>query len=318
MSFSKALGSWQCHTLNALLRMRRSHLESVDDLLHLRSRVSRLDRWRGCSVVNTISFERRMMNGVPVDHLKPRLRPSRGRLLYLHGGAFCFHSPWHYRRLVMDFCRKLDVHGLLPDYRLAPEHPFPAALDDCFSCYRELLNEGVSPEDIVLAGDSAGGQLALGVMLKVREAGLPQPSCAVLISTGGDWTLGGGSFIENAKRDAMFRVENLRFLRSVYLRDVPPDSPLASPLFADLHGLPPLYLVASRHEMMRDVSVAIAAKVNAAGGLAELRLWNHVCHAFPLSNFLPEAASARADIVSFIESQIRRPQEATRHANTAA
>lgn len=307
-------GSWQSRLLNAVLRLQRVDLRHEGHIRALRGRVERLDQWRGRLLAPCLRFRRVVLGGVPADRVQPGRGPGRRHLLYLHGGAFCFHSPWLYRGLVMDLCRRSGTVGLIPDYRLAPEHPFPAALEDSLACYRALLAQGVEPGDIVLGGDSAGGQLALALLIRARDEGLPLPACAVLVSTGGDWTLSGASFGDNAASDAMFRMESLMFLREIYLRGQPADDPLASPMFADLSGLPPLYLVASQDELMRDVSVGIASRARQAGGSAELRLWNDQCHAFPLFAFLPESARARAEIAAFIRRHLPRSTGATQAA----
>jgi len=298
--------SWQSLLLNQLLRLQRVDLRHTGHIRALRRRVLALDAQRGRRLASRIRQRPCTLGDVPADYVQADASPNPRCLLYLHGGAFCIHSPWLYLALVADLCHRIGMDGVIPDYRLAPEHPFPAGLQDCLASYRALLAQGVAAHDIVVAGDSAGGQLALSMLALAAAEGLPMPSCAVLISTGGDWTLSGVSFAANIRRDVMFRMESLLFLREIYLGATAPDDPLASPLFGHFEGLPPLYLVASRDELMRDISIGITDKARAAGGTAELRLWDGVCHAFPLFGVLPESQQARADIASFVRHHLGR------------
>jgi epsilon-lactone hydrolase len=297
--------SWQSQLLNQILRMQRVNLQHRGHVQTLRRRVKRLDDWHGRWLSRQIHHESVCLDGVSTDLIKGHADGTH-HLLYLHGGAFCMHSPWLYRGFVAELCRELGCAGWIPNYRLAPEHPFPAGLQDCLAAYRSLLHSGIAPARIVLAGDSAGGQLALSMLALAAWEGLSMPSCVALISTGGDWTLSGPSFTANAHRDAMFEVKTLSYLREIYLDETDPADPFASPVHARFKDFPPVHLVASRDELMRDISQSLANRIRAAGGTAELRLWDGMCHAFPLFSFLPESRRARGEIVSFIRRHIGR------------
>lgn len=309
--------SWQSQLLNQILRMQRVHLQHSGHLQTLRRRVKRLDDWRGRRLSRRIRHEAVCLDGVSVDLITSHADGSY-HLLYLHGGAFCMHSPWLYRGFVADLCRELGCEGWIPNYRLAPEHPFPAGLQDCLTAYRSLLHSGIAPERIVLAADSAGGQLALSMLALANWEGLSMPSCVALISTGGDWTLSAPSFKANARRDAMFEVTTLNYLRDIYLAETDPADPFASPIHARFRDFPPMHLVASRDELMRDISQSLANSVRAAGGTAELRLWDGMCHAFPLFSFLPESRRARQEMVRFIRRHMGRAPQSLREAQPVA
>ena len=198
-------------------------------------------------------------------------------------------------------CRRLGARALIPDYRLAPEHPFPAAPDDCQAIWRWLLASGCDPRAAVFAGDSAGGNLALVTLHRARGAGEPLPACAVLLSPAVDCTLTSPSMVENEGRDPMFRLRNLLVLRRHYVPS--PElytHPDVSPLFADFHGFPPLFLQAGISEMLRDEAVRTAQKAHAAGVDVEVELWPQTLHAFQIASFLPESGLAMDQIVRFV------------------
>jgi len=197
------------------------------------------------------------------------------------------------------WARRLGACALLVDYRLAPEHPYPAALDDCVAAYRGLVGQGIDPRSIVLAGDSAGGNLALALLHRLKAANDPLPRCAVLLSPVVDFTLSSPSIVSNARRDPMFTIEGLAALRALYARPEQFLAPTVSPLFGDFSGFPPLLFQAGEIEMLRDESVRAALRAQAAGVSVEVQIWRdmaHVFHALPL----PQAAAADQRVLSFI------------------
>lgn len=179
-------------------------------------------------------------------------------LLYFHGGGFVVGSARSTAHLPIALLRHLDGRALSPDYRLAPEHPFPAAPDDCLAAYRELLDSGVDPRRLVLAGDSAGAALAVVTMLRARDAGLPLPVAAVLFSPAVDLTLSGESMRTKNGVDPIFAPADLAWLFDQYLDGA--DAREASPLFADLTGLPPLLIQAGSSELLLDDAVRLAGR----------------------------------------------------------
>jgi monoterpene epsilon-lactone hydrolase len=219
-------------------------------------------------------------------------------LLYFHGGAFIFRFPLTHAGLAARWCRRLGARALMVDYRLAPEHPYPAAVDDCEAAYRWLLAQGTDPRDIVLAGDSAGGNLALATLLRVKAAGLPLPACAVLMSPFVDFTLSATSLITNEARDPIFTLAGGMLLRRLYLSPERFLDPAASPLFGDFTGLPPLLFQVGSTEMLLDESTRAAAKAHASGVTVELEIWRAMPHVFQVTT-LPQAAAATDSAMRF-------------------
>jgi monoterpene epsilon-lactone hydrolase len=239
------------------------------------------------------------VGGVPGEWAeRPGLAPDAPRLLYLHGGGFIGCSPRTHRPLTGGFAGR-GLRVFCPDYRLAPEHPFPAALDDAASCWSAFAAAGPAG----LAGDSAGGNLALALMLRARRAGLPLPEAAVLFSPATDMRGTGGSMRANARRDAMFDPTKMEPMVEAYLAGHDPDDPLVSPLRGDLTGLPPLLFHVGAREVLRDDSVRFAEKAKEAGVAVTLRVWPVVPHVWQLAHsFLPEARRSLAEAAAFLTS----------------
>ncbi len=222
-------------------------------------------------------------------------------LIYLHGGGFLIGSPRAFRYVSKGFARAgFDV--FTPAYRLAPDHVFPAALDDVFDAYRALL--AARPGPVVVAGDSAGGGLALSLMLKARDAGLPLPKAAALFSPWVDLAATGASIRENEEKDALFTRRLIQLGARATLGRTSAKNPLASPLYADLSGLPPLLVHAGADEALRDDATRLVARARAAGVEAELELWPDVPHGFELMPFIPEARESREKGIAFLKRRL--------------
>ncbi|TGD98397.1 alpha/beta hydrolase [Methylobacterium nonmethylotrophicum] len=249
-----------------------------------------------------IVFRPGEVGGIPGEWAeRPGLAPDAPRLLYLHGGGFIGCSPRTHRPVIGGLAgRGLRIFS--PDYRLAPEHPFPAALDDAAACWSAFAAAGPAG----LAGDSAGGNLALALMLRARRDGLPLPTAAVLFSPSTDMLGEGESMRANARRDAMFDPTKLQHLAEAYLAGHDPADPLASPLRGDLAGLPPLLFHVGAREVLRDDSVRFAAKARDAGVDATVTVWPVVPHAWQLAHsFLPEARRSLAEAAAFLTARAR-------------
>jgi acetyl esterase/lipase len=231
----------------------------------------------------------------------PETRPGRV-VLYLHGGAWMFRFPTTHAALAARWCRRLGARALMVDYRLAPEHPYPAAPDDCVAAYRWLLAQGVAAGDVVIGGDSAGGNLTLATLHRIKAAGLPLPACAVALSPFVDFSLSSRSLIVNQKRDPMFTLEACQALRPYYIQPEQMLEADASPLFGDFSGLPPLFLQASNTEMLRDESLRVAERAHAQGVTVEVELWQHMPHVFQAMAKLPQSAAALDSVVRFIRA----------------
>ena len=215
--------------------------------------------------------------------------PGPQVILYLHGGAFIIETPRLHGAFLARLCRQVGARALMPHYRLAPEHIYPAAADDCLDAYRWLLAQGHAPHDIVIAGDSAGGGLCLGLLTRLRGEGLPLPACALVLSPLTDGSMSGDSITRNDGLDPMFTARSFHAMAPLYMPDAAlRTSPQASPLHADLDGLPPILVLVGSSELLLDDAVRFAQKCPSA----TLEVWHAMPHVFPLFDFLPEAARA--------------------------
>jgi acetyl esterase/lipase/hemerythrin-like domain-containing protein len=222
----------------------------------------------------------------------------RQTILYLPGGAFIFPASNGHTKLLAYLVGKCAAEGLMVDYRLAPEHPFPASVDDAMAAYRHLLDRGIEPGEIAVAGDSAGGGLTLSLLLALRDAGLPLPACAACLSPFADVSLSGPSHRFNRWRDSLLPGLSPDAIR-YYTGDTPSDHPLLSPVFGDFTGLPPLLIQASSSEILLDDSLRVARKARAQGVPVELEVWDSLPHAWQVFAFIPEARSALRAVAAF-------------------
>ncbi len=222
-------------------------------------------------------------------------------LLYLHGGAYIMGSVDTHHELMCRLSRaaRIGVAGI--DYRLAPENRYPAAVEDSMLAYETLLSQGISSERIILAGDSAGGGLAMAILLALKEQARPLPGGAVLLSAWTDLTASGDSVRSRADADPMLRAEAIADTAAMYLDDCPADLPGASPLFGDLSGMPPLLIQVGEHEVLLSDSERLHEKALAAGVDSSLHVFPGAFHAFQMIPDLPETEEAVAEIASFIE-----------------
>lgn len=230
---------------------------------------------------------------------------DRGMLIYLHGGGYTICSPFTHRGLASRLGRAAGLNALVPDYRLAPEHPFPAAVEDAVAAYRWLLENGVAPERIVIGGDSAGGGLTLATLLSLRDAGDPLPRAAALISPWTDLAATGESIKTRHHLDPMIRKSGLLESAEMYLDGASNKDPLASPLYADLSGLPPMIVHVGTAEVLLDDSTRLAERAEAAGVDVSLHVYEdlfHVWHYY--AQAMPEADEAIAEIGGFFREQL--------------
>jgi monoterpene epsilon-lactone hydrolase len=220
-------------------------------------------------------------------------------VLYLHGGGYLFGSPKTHRQVLIAMAKAFQAPAYGLDYRLAPEHPFPAAVEDAAKGYQWLLTRHPGA-DIVLAGDSAGAGLAIATAVGVRDAGFKLPKAIVAFSPYSDLAVTGASVEANAKSCAMFTPRGIREAAAMYLAGADARDPRASPLYADLAGLPPMLLFASRHETLRDDTLRLAERASAAGVKVELVVRDRLPHVWPVFvTLLPEARDAFATVTAF-------------------
>ena len=240
-----------------------------------------------------------------------RGRPDRRKvILYLHGGAYLAGSLQTHRHLGAALAGAAGARLLLPDYRLAPEHPFPAALDDAVAAYDHLLAAGYGPGQIALAGDSAGGGLVFALLLRLGAEGRPLPCCAVGFSPWVDMTGRSPSLRRNARRDVMLPAARLPEVVRFYLGDRDPEDPLASPALGEWRDPPPALIMASRSEILLDDAVTLADALRHGGGDVRLELWRGPPHAWPLfAGLLPEADLAVAQAGAFIAGHLDHAED---------
>jgi acetyl esterase/lipase len=222
-------------------------------------------------------------------------------ILYLHGGGYVIGSINTHRAMVSRIARASNARALAIDYRLAPEHPFPAAVEDATAAYRWLLAQGYKPGKIVVAGDSAGGGLTIVLLLAIRDAGLPMPAGAVPISPWTDLEGTGESVRTRAARDVMVNMENLTSSAKQYYGTHNPKDPLVSPVHANFRGLPPMLIQVGDAEILLDDATRVAKSAKAAGVEVELEVWDdmpHVWHVF--AKLLPEGQQAIDKIGKFV------------------
>ncbi len=224
-------------------------------------------------------------------------------VLYIHGGGLVWGSCASCRGVAATFALVAHARVLVLDYRLAPEHPFPAAPQDCLAAYQWLLDGGVSPELLIVVGDSAGGGLVLALLVQLAQAALPQPAGAVLISPWLDLTLSGDSYTRNAQADFMESRDLLLEMRQHYLGAYDPRSPLVSPLFADVSGLPPLLVYAGSDELLVDDAIRLAERLRQVGGSVELQIAEGFWHTWPITATMrpfPEGTQALEHLGVFV------------------
>jgi acetyl esterase/lipase len=276
------------------------------DIVRVRSHTAKMEA-RFVRKAPAIPTEKVSAGGVPATWFGAQERAQTGTLLYLHGGAWCMHLPKIYARFAAILSDLTGMRVLLPEYRLAPEHPFPAGVDDCLAVYRWMLEQGHRQKSFALAGDSAGGSLSLVTLMRARDALLPMPDCAVLLSPVTDLTLAGPSMRYNAELDPMFSPTAQTLLPDVYCPNQDLGNPLLSPLFGNWTGLPPLLFHAGSTEMLLDDSVRAHDRATQSAVPAEIEVYVGLPHVWHMITWLPEAKLATRQVADFIlETSVRR------------
>ena len=233
------------------------------------------------------------VEGASVPALEMAGPADRPVVLWFHGGAYCFGSPRSHRAMAAALAARIGGGTVLPDYRLAPEHRFPAAAEDALTAWRGLVARGVEPGRIVLGGDSAGGGLALGLLQGLIAEGAALPGAVVLFAPWTDLELTGASLVENARSEALLPVGRIAEIRDTYVDAEAAGDPRASPLRGDFRGGPPVLIQASAGEILRDDSLRMAARLEADGVAVTLQIWAHTPHVWQLFHgWLPEAQAA--------------------------
>ncbi len=239
--------------------------------------------------------------GMPaVRVMTPRSRDDR-HILYLHGGGYVSGSPQLYRDFIWRIADATQARVLCVSYRLAPEHPFPAAVDDAMAAYRWLLAQRADPRRLTIMGDSAGGGLTFATLLRLRDERAPLPASAVALSPWTDLALTGESYTRNARSDPMLNAKQVPALARHYLASTDPKHPYASPVYGDPRGLPPTLIQVGSDEILRDDAERIAENLRAAASSVDLQIWRDMPHVWQtMTRVLPEAQQAIDRIGEFV------------------
>ena len=296
------MASVRAHLLNFILRhITRPMLEKVTTPLEARKAMN-----SAASLPNRhAQYDPGMVGGLTGEWVERRdHQPAFGTLLYLHGGAYLAMSPRTHRSITGGFAAR-GLRVFAPDYRLAPENPFPAAVDDALAAYLALVRDTRGP--LFVAGDSAGGGLTLALLLRLRDEGRPLPAGAVVFSPWTDLVGTGESLRTNRDRDVMFNPDRLPDTAAAYYGAADPRHPYVSPLYGDYDGLPPLKIYVGEREILLDDSRRIANKARAAGVRVDLEIWPVVAHVWQLmAPLLPEASRSLNGAAEFLRSCVPR------------
>ena len=243
--------------------------------------------------------------GIPAEWIAAPNATDEQTIYWLHGGGYCIGSIKTHRGLLARISAATGARALAIDYRLAPERPFPAAVEDAVAGYRWLLANGVEPPQIVVGGDSAGGGLTVATLVALKDAGERLPSGAVCISPWTDMALAGESLVSKAEADPMITTDGIARVRDAYVGTADPRGPLASPIYADLSGLPPMLIHVGENEVLLSDSTRLAKRAEAAGVDVTLEVWPdmfHVWHFF--AAMLPEAQQAIDRIGEWVRARV--------------
>jgi monoterpene epsilon-lactone hydrolase len=291
----------QLDSLITLLRSRPA--PETPEVAEVRARFEKMGEFLGGAPDG--KCEKVDAGGVPAEWVTaPGCDPARA-VLYLHGGGYVIGSINTHRRLAYDISAASGARVLVIEYRLAPEHPFPAAIEDAAKAWRWLLQQGFAASRLAIAGDSAGGGLTLATLVNLRDQKLGLPACAVAISPWVDLEGVGTSITGRAAQDPMVQKDGLLWMAGLYLNGKDAKTPLAAPLHADLKGLPPILVQVGTAETLLDDATRIAEKLHAAGVDVRLAIWPNMLHVFPLfAPILSEGRDGCLEIGSFIRSRI--------------
>lgn len=292
---------------NHLLRFRLKRTTSIDwntSIPRLRQETEGASRMFG-KVPAQIEVSPMTINGLSAEWLRPSQAAKDKLILYFHGGGYVTGSCQGHRPVVVKFVKGCNIGALLFEYHLAPEHPFPAALEDALAVYGWLLAEAISPTQIVFVGDSAGGGLCLATLIALRDQGIPLPAAAVALSPWTDLKCTGESLRTKAKVDLLSWAESWTVFSKYYAGENDPGLPWISPLYGDLHGLPPILIYVGENEVLLDDSTRFAEKAKAAGVDVTLKIGQGMFHCYPVcAPLFPEARQAMAEICAFIKTHL--------------
>ncbi|KLV07246.1 lipase [Photobacterium aquae] len=302
------MDSWRNRAFNKVLfRIMRQRLANCHSTEEMRSLILSIDNYgpfisapKGMEVTPTKFAD------VDCDWVDMPTSSGNKIILYFHGGGFCFHSPRIHNAFLARLAGATNSRGLMVNYRLAPENPYPAAPDDCYAVYRALLVKGYLPQNIFFAGDSAGGNLVLTTMLRLREAKLPMPAGALMMSPVSDMAVTGESAFLKSKDDPFFDLGTLLLMRNNYIGLQNPCIPDISPYYADHHDLPPVFITAGTEELLMDDAIHLAERMGEAGNDVTVHIVKGVPHVYPLFYQLNEAREAIKLMTAFVAEKFKQ------------
>ena len=302
------MSSWQSNILNLILsyvaKPSISRGKFKLPLAEVRKRLFNLDqRWKSWPSNLTSDALDLSHSRLLVYKRKHAQQATKAALFYIRGGGFCYQTPNTHAHFIADVMQHCHLDAFIPEYRLAPENPFPVPLDDVVEGYQKLVSE--HPElPIIVMGDSAGGNLGAALLHEINRLNLQKPKACVLISPALDLALLGDAEETLASEDPIFTVESLFRLRSAYLNGQNPMNERVSPLLGDFSQAPPIMVLAGTKELLLQDSIRLVEKVKADGGKIEGHFYQDMPHVFPLIDVIPEATTARKQIHQFINSLI--------------
>lgn len=303
------MSSWQSQVATTLVRaFSPGSANAAEDPVKFRTRmdglaryISRLRDGARSSPVNTGPIRGQWIE-TPVSR-------NQRVILYFHGGGYVYGSPATHQAMVARLCAAAGARALLVDYRLAPEHPYPAAIEDALNAFRWLLSMGINPDEIVIAGDQAGGGLAAALLMALRDHQDYMPAAGVLISPWTDLSMSGWSIHANARKDPFVNLKTLSYCAQLYLRGIPPLDALASPYHGYFEGLPPMLVQTSSGEMLHDDALGFARRAEAAGVDITFEAYDTSLHVAPFFPHVPEGRAATERAGYFIRQMTAGEEE---------
>ena len=306
------MASEQAQTIHQLLHNERVKAGGTASVPTRADQLALAERIGDSTVEPTdVTYEDLVVGGVPSQLVMPE-GLTKGTLLYFHGGGYCFCSIRSHRKLVGHLAKAAGCRALNVDYRLAPEHPHPAALTDALAAYRWVLENGTKPWEIVVGGDSAGAGLAVALLLRARAEGLPLPAAGVLLSPWVDLAMTGESVTTRAEVDVRQDPAGTMWCARSFLAGQDPRDPYASPLYAALTGLPPIYIQASDWDILVDDAHRLAERARESGVDVQIDLFPEMLHAHQIwVGAMPEAAEAVTRVGDYVRARLNLLQESS-------
>lgn len=294
--------SWQARVLNMYTRTFIKPLMRFGTIGSMRAMTGAFDQQGEKNLADDISAKMVRRKNYEGEWVRIKGQRSRKTILYFPGGGFVMRTGVQHKSFVARICRAAKTKALLVHYRLAPETPFPGGLEDCLAAYHDLLDQGQDPDNITLAGDSAGGGLVLSALLALRDEGSPLPGNAIVLSPLADLTYSGESRKYNERKDPMLPTHRASEMHELYLGDALPQDRFISPIFADFDGLPPILGQVGSTEILLDDTVRAADRAAEAGVPFFLEVWDEMPHVFQIFSVLPESNIAIDRIAEFIHA----------------